>query len=165
MLTLCLVFFSVSTAFAAGSAFNVAFVDRQLVLDEYKETESIEQDLKKAQDDRQIKIDERKKALDLELKAFKELEEKKDPESEKKKEVMKAELEKKFAELKDLHETYMRELQTIEKKYVNTLKAKIHDAIKEVGKKNGYSVVLEKEAVYFGGKDITDDVVLYLNKK
>lgn len=163
MLVFCLVIFGFSTVHAAGM--NFAIVDRQSVLDDYKETESVEQELAKAQTDRQEKIDARKKELDKELEALKELEKKKDPATESKRAEMRASLEKKFDELKTLHNKYMGELQTIEKKFVQTLKAKISTAIEEVAQKKGYSMVFEKEAVYFGGTDITEDVIKHLNKK
>jgi Skp family chaperone for outer membrane proteins len=43
------------------------------------------------------------------------------------------------------------------------LKSDIRVAIKEVGKIKKYDAVLEKQVVYYGGTDISEDVVKFLS--
>jgi outer membrane protein len=154
----------VFSGFSFAKDLKIAFVDRQFVFEEFEETGKVESDLKSAQDERQQKIDGKRKKMDKMLEEFKELKEKKDEESQKKAEEMKPVLEGKFAEIKEMHQEYLRQLQVIEKEKVKDLKAKINESIQALAKKKGFDLVLEKEAVYFGGADITEMVIKELNK-
>lgn len=151
-------------AVVAQAKLKLAYVDRQLVFEELDETEKIKGDLEKAQKDRQDEIDGKKEKMDGMLKEFKDLEEKKDDASVKKREELRKVLEGKFDELKTQHNQFMNELQTIEKQELKKLKAKIDKSIETLAKKKGYDLVLEKEAVYYGGEDLTQAVIDFMNK-
>lgn len=151
-------------AVMAQAKLKLGFVDRQLVFEELEETDKIKGYLEKEQKERQEEIDGKKEKMDGMLKEFKDLEEKKDDSSVKKREEIRKTLEGRFDDLKTLHNKYMNDLQTIEKQELKKLKTKIDKSIETVAKKKGYDLVLEKEAVYFGGDDLTQTVIDFMNK-
>ena len=76
-------------------------------------------------------------------------------------------------ELKKMQEKFQKELEDLRKKaqeasekkqkdleeMSNKLKTQVEDAIKDVAKDKKLEVVVDKQAVLFGGMDITDDVI------
>jgi outer membrane protein len=55
-------------------------------------------------------------------------------------------------------------VEKLDKELSAKLKRQIEAAIQDVAKAKGYSVVVDKQVVLFGGEDITDDVLKKLNK-
>ena len=51
------------------------------------------------------------------------------------------------------------ELQQKEQDLLAAIQKKLDDAVKQVAEAKGLSVVLDKNAVVYGGQDITDDVM------
>lgn len=143
---------------------KIVYVDRQFVFEEFEETDKVEGDLKTEQDERQEKIDSKRKKMDKMLEEYKVLKDKKDEKSIKEADQMKVVLEGKFAEIKEMHNEFLRQLQAIEKNKVKELKKKINNVITDYAKTKGFDLVLEKEAVYYGGQDITQEIVKILNK-
>ena len=79
----------------------------------------------------------------------------------------KEEIKKQSTEEKqiELEKKYNKELQNrkekIEKEFatkISALEKEINDAISSTAKAQGYSIVLSKNVIFFGGKDITDSV-------
>ena len=56
-------------------------------------------------------------------------------------------------------------LQQKQKELVEPIEASVNDAIKSVADAKGLSVVIDKNAVLYGGQDITQDVVKKVSKK
>ncbi len=125
----------------ASEQFNInkiAYVDMQEVLKNSKEYNDITKE-------RKAKIDELAKFVNAA-----------------KEEIKKQSTEEKQIELE---KKYNKELQNrkekIEKEFsikIATLEKNINDAITSAAKAQGYSIVLSKNVVFFGGKDITDTV-------
>ncbi|MCX7845391.1 MAG: OmpH family outer membrane protein [Dictyoglomaceae bacterium] len=67
-------------------------------------------------------------------------------------------------EIKKLADQYDKELLPY-KQAVDALMKEVEKAFSELAKKEGYSVVLDKNAVVWGGSDITDKVISQLTGK
>ncbi len=117
---------------------KVAYVDMQEVLKNSKQYSDITKE-------RKAKIEELAKFVDAA-----------------KKEIIKQSTEEKQ---KELEKKYNDELKSrkerIEKEFaakIAALEKNINDAISTTAKAQGYSIVLSKNVVFYGGKDITDSV-------
>ena len=64
----------------------------------------------------------------------------------------------------EIYQTKRRELATEEQRLMEPLFKESQIAVRTVAKVKGITVVIEKSAVYFGGIDITDDVIQELKK-
>lgn len=64
----------------------------------------------------------------------------------------------------EMYQTKRRELAMEEQRLMEPLFKEAQMAVRTVAKVKGITVVIEKSAVYFGGIDITDDVVQELKK-
>ncbi|MDD2206481.1 MAG: OmpH family outer membrane protein [Aminobacterium sp.] len=64
----------------------------------------------------------------------------------------------------EIYQTKRRELAMEEQRLMEPLFKEAQMAVRTVAKVKGITVVIEKSAVYFGGIDITDDVVQELKK-
>jgi Skp family chaperone for outer membrane proteins len=157
-LLLLILFLGVTLAFSRG--FRVAIVDYNEVLTSYSETKKINDKLMQEKQERQQKLDK----LQNELKKMEGqymTDEKKL--SEKEKQKRKEEFQKKLMVLRQKMQTYTEELKVLQRKSFQRLNDKIKSAINKVAK--GYDLVIDKQAVFKGGKDITDKVIDYLNKQ
>ncbi|MBC7288426.1 MAG: OmpH family outer membrane protein [Armatimonadetes bacterium] len=67
------------------------------------------------------------------------------------------------ADLRQLEQQFARELMKRQDELRAQLTAKVQSAIEAVAKQKGYDIVLDREAVFFGGEDITADVLAILN--
>ena len=123
--------------FMAGSAFaeeKLASISPQRVLFQHPKFESVTQQLKVIS---QTKENEMKAAVDKETDQNKKME---------------------------IYQTKRRELATEEQRLMEPLFKESQIAVRTVAKVKGITVVIEKSAVYFGGIDITDDVIQELKK-
>ncbi|MEK7431698.1 MAG: OmpH family outer membrane protein [Cyanobacteriota bacterium] len=78
-----------------------------------------------------------------------------DDELRKMQESFQAELEKKRKDGQDLSEKKQKELEDMS----NKLKTQVENAIKDVAKDKNLDVIVDKQAVLFGGNDVTEDVI------
>ena len=145
----------------AKSNVKIGLVDVEEVFTRFSETEKVNEYLQKAKADRQKKLDQAQEEL---AKLKQDLESQDDALTELKKEQMRGELEEKFLMLKQDFERFEMELKNLQKKKLKELEMKIKEAIKAVGLENGFDVVMEKDAVYLGGEDITALVIDYMNR-
>ena len=117
---------------------KVAYVDMQEVLKNSKQYESITKERKAAIDGLAKFVDAAKKEI-----------------IKQSTEEQQIELEKKYnKELQNRKEKIEKEFST----KIAALEKNINDAISSTAKAQGYSIVLSKNVVFFGGKDITDAV-------
>jgi len=86
--------------------------------------------------------------------------------SQTKENEMKAAVDKETDQNKkmEIYQTKRRELATEEQRLMEPLFKESQIAVRTVAKVKGITVVIEKSAVYFGGIDITDDVIQELKK-
>ncbi len=79
-----------------------------------------------------------------------------------KKEILKQSTEEKQKELENIYNTELKNRkEKNEKEFaakISALEKNINEAISSIAKAQGYSIVLSKSIVFFGGKDITDAV-------
>lgn len=157
-----LVFLPGEKVFSADGTVKFAVVDVQKVFANYRETEKVRNYLQQAKDDRQSKLDQYQE----EIRSLQEGYQKREKElSEEEKEKLQTELQAKLKTLEDRFQLFGMELKNIQKKKLGELEKSIRESIIEVGKREGYSIILEKEVVYLGGDDITEKVITYMNKE
>ncbi len=135
---------------------NIAVMDPRLVLDQYQKRLEFENDLREKEKNYQkIIFDERIKILEEEgeqLKKYGSL-----SQEEKRKITSKnEELDEKYDEMEN-------SLKELHLEYQNILKSDITIAAVIVGKEKGYDIVISKEVSFYGGVDITQDVIEFLN--
>jgi outer membrane chaperone skp len=146
---------------------KIAFVNNTKLLDDYQEKKDIEATLKKQVDAYQLKRDSISKAFQAEAQAF-------DAQS---KTLPQNVAQKKYNELMQKSQILQQHLQQEEMRIqqesqsqMDSLLSKVKKTIKEYGKDKGYSFILganDGGSVLYGkdNKDITEDVVKYLNSK
>jgi outer membrane protein len=73
----------------------------------------------------------------------------------------------KLNDFKSLQKRYRTELQSLEKKLIEQLKDDVFDLVNEIGKKEGYLLIISKIGVLYSPNsiDITDQLIQRLNKK
>ena len=135
---------------------NIAVMDPRVVLDRYQKRLEFENDLREKEKNYQkIIFDERIKILEEEgeqLKKYGSL-----SQEEKRKITSKNEkLDEKYDEMEN-------SLKELHLEYQNILKSDITIAAVIVGKEKGYDIVISKEVSFYGGVDITQDVIEFLN--
>jgi len=155
------VFLVSSVAFSAS---KVGYVDLLKVYTGYKKAMESEASFNKEVEKEQVKINE----LQAEIKKMQ-------AEYNKKKDVLKPEeKKKKEEELKEKNQEFTKKLIEVNKKLNERRKEfegkriqEIKDAIKEYGKKHGFSIILDKRAILYGedASDLTDEVIKLLNSK
>lgn len=131
------------SSFAASSALKVGYVDSAQVLQGNVESQRMFQELAKAEAELNKKIVTKREQL-IQAKQSK----KTDTEIQMLAEKLRMEIE---PEMKKLEERTNNQSKLVEDK--------IRNAITSVAKKNKYDFILIKEAVLYGGEDVTNDVI------
>ena len=134
---------------------TVGYVDPQDLLDKYPET-------KKTQD----YLEKKKKVLQTVLDAEKTKTNDKSEELKKKGDkatkAEKDELEKTKTEFQKKFETMQANLEQLQYTMYDKLYSDINVAIQEIAKEKKLDIVVNKTAIYYGGEDITEDVLKFL---
>ncbi|MBF0258110.1 MAG: OmpH family outer membrane protein [Desulfamplus sp.] len=169
-LTVCLISFITVTSFvtvsSAASTVKIGVVDFQKILTSSNQgkraTDELNRKGKSMEDDMKAKETE---LLDLQKKFEKDsLVMSKDKKEEKQKE-----LRTKFNEFKTLRAEYMRDFKEMQAEHFNKIRGVVMDVTSELGKKEGFTMIIEKNEggiMYFDGTlDITDKVISEFNKK
>jgi outer membrane protein len=162
ILFLVFVFFS-SSAPAADVA-KIGVIDLQKVLETSSPGKSIQAELKKEKD--KMESDLQQKGSEIE-KLGKRLELEAMVMSKEMREEKEREQRIKINDFKTLQKKYRTELQKFEVKLMNQLKADINGIVEEIGKKEGYLLIINKFGILYspGSIDITDDLIRKLNDK
>lgn len=123
----------------------------------------------------QQKISQKGKKMEADLKEkgneIKELKEKLERESvvmsKEKREDKEREFRIKINDIKTLEKKYMAELKMIEKKLVTDIQNNVLEIVEEIGKKEGYLLIINKLGVVYspGSIDITDMIIQQYNTK
>jgi outer membrane protein len=87
--------------------------------------------------------------------------------SKEKREENEREFRIKVGDFKTLQKKYEQELQQTQKQLVNQIKKDVLDLVNEVGKKDGYQLIIEKVGVLYvpNAMDLTDRIIQEYNKK
>jgi outer membrane protein len=141
------------TGIASAKDSNVGFVDTQKIFQSSKLAEA----LTSAQNDVKVRENDFSKETLDKSKLLEEARTKKvsDAELKKMQDKFQNELETKRESLEQLKVNKQKELEEMSKK----LKIQVEEAIKVVAKDKQVDVVVDKQAVLFGGIDITEDVI------
>lgn len=126
----------------------LGFVDTQRIFQNYKEAQDAQSRFRKEAQSYQEELAEDQRKLEEARKAGKSQDEV-------------AKMQKKFEE--ELRPKKSR-VEGLDKDLSGKIKHKIEAAIAAVAKTRGFSAVLDKAVVLFGGTDLTDDVLKRLNK-
>jgi outer membrane protein len=87
--------------------------------------------------------------------------------SKEKREEKEREIRIKLNDFKSLQKRYRTELQSLEKKLVNALLKDVSTLVEEIGKKEGYLLIIDNTGVMYspGSIDITDKLIKELNAR
>jgi outer membrane protein len=145
--------FTAFTGISQAKDSNVGFVDTQKIFQSSKLAEA----LTSAQNDVKVRESEFSKETLDKSKALEDARAKKvtDTELKKMQDGFQKELEAKRAKLEELKDSKQKELEEMSKK----LKVQVEDTIKAVAKEKQIDIVVDKQAVLFGGTDLTEDVI------
>jgi outer membrane protein len=138
----------VATLVSGALAANIGYIDVTTIFKEYKETEKAEERLKKEKESYE--------------KEFKEAQEKLEKAEKDKKSV--EEIEKLRGELEEKLEPKRISLFKLNEELTTKIQNDIVSAVKDVSKKVGIDIVVDKQAIITGGVDLTEMVLNKLNK-
>jgi outer membrane protein len=138
----------ITMAHVNAFADSIGYVDMQRIFVNYGETKKAEENFKKKQDDLKTEFEKRQKKVET-AKA-----KGKDDEA----------IQKLISELEEELKPKQQELMALHTQLMNQLKQEILVAAKKVAKEYGIDVVIDKQAIYYGGFDLTDFVIERLNK-
>jgi outer membrane protein len=157
------VFFLSTGAWAADVA-KIGVVDFQKIIDKSEPGQAAKSQIntrgKKMEEELKQKgseIENLKKQLEREALVM----------SKEKREESEREFRIKVGDFKSLQKKYEQELQQIQKQLVNQIKKDVLDLVNEVGKKEGYQLIMEKVGVLYvpNTMDLTDRIIQEYNKK
>ncbi|MDD5092042.1 MAG: OmpH family outer membrane protein [Candidatus Wallbacteria bacterium] len=140
---------------------KIGCVSMGQVLETSKKAQKIHQNMQKHLEDRQKTFDVAREKLEAEEQS---LQSKLEKLSENDRKTQQEAFEKKVAEIQEMGAKFEQELSAIEKKETEGLKEEIHRVIKLIAEREKLTFVMEKEAMYFGGIDITGKVIAELDK-
>lgn len=133
---------------SAANFTSIGYIDVQKVFKEFKETSKAQVELSKQEESFKKEFEESQKKLEQAEKSGK---------SQEDLEKMKKELETKLAPKRDT-------LLKLNEQLTGKLQLDILAAVKQVSKKVGIDVVLDKQVVITGGMDLSEMVINELNK-
>jgi len=135
---------------------TIGFVDTQMILENYSKTKEIQNSLEMKKQNLQEMLNGEKEKITAKENEFlgetKEL----DEEEEKKLKKMQQDFQNKFQILQQ-------ELDKSQYIAYQNIKTDVSMAIKNVAQLNNINTILDKAVVYYGGKDITKDVIEFLS--
>lgn len=149
-------------AFAADVA-KIGVIDLQKILETSAAGKSIQTQLKKEKD--KMEADLQKKGTEIE-KIRKRLERESMVMGKEMREEKERESRIKINDFKSLQKKYRSDLQQLEAKLINKLKNDINDIVQNMGKKEGYLLIINKFGVIYSPNsiDVTDKVISALDK-
>ncbi len=175
-LFLAALFFNFFTPLGFCEDVRFGIIDVKRIFLNYKETQHRKQALAKEIDSLQTEIDVKKKSVDelkekiealgktlkpgdQSLKAKKTLEEMR---------ALQESYREKMEELREIYKKYSMQLQSKEEKEIMAIEKELEDKVQPIlegiARKRKFIGVFEKRSVFFGGEDITDEILETLNK-
>lgn len=148
----------VNSVFAAGE--KIAYMDLGKIFDDYSKTKDFDKDLEKKSDSKQAERDK----LVAEIKKLKD---EMDLMSDKAKEPKQAAIDDKIKKLQDFDRDTRDALKKERDDMARQILKEIKDVIDDVGKKEGYTLILDNRAVLYGveASDLTVAVLKNLNDR
>jgi outer membrane protein len=148
----------------AADVAKIGVANLQRVLETSNQGKSAQEEIKKQKDqmEQELKqkggeIDELRKQLERESMVM----------SKEKREEKEREIRIKINDFKSLDKRYRTQLQALEKKLVNALLKEVSSLVKEIGKKEGYLLIINNAGVLYSPNsiNITDQLIKELNAR
>jgi outer membrane protein len=160
---LLILFFATNSLFAANVA-KIGIIDLQKILATSTSGKAIQAQLKSQKD--KMESDLKKKGSEIE-KISKRLERESMVMSKEMREEKEREQRIKINDFKSLQKKFRSDLQKLEGQLMNQLQQDIKEVVDEIGKKQGYLLIINKYNVLYSPDsiDITDDLIKQLNAK
>lgn len=150
-----------TSALMAAESSSIAVLDFQKVLEKYNKSTDVQKTIQGMIDERQDKFQKAQEDLDKKQKDFENEKEKMTAEARTAKEN---ELIKQIGEFQDLGGKFEEEIKKFQDTQFEMIRKEILEEAEKVAKSLKLNVILEKNAVYLGGNDITEKVIEALNK-
>ena len=148
----------------AADVAKIGVANLQRVLEASNQGKSAQQEIKKQKD--QMEQEMKQKGGEIE-ELRKQLERESMVMSKDKREEKEREIRIKINDFKSLDKRYRAQLQRLEKKLVSELLKEVSALVEEIGKKEGYLLIINKPGIMYSPKsiDITDQVIKELNAR
>ena len=155
--------FWMNSAIAADVA-KIGVANLQRILETSNQGKSAQDEIKKQKDKMEVELKQKGGEIE-ELRN--QLERESMVMSKEKREEKEREIRIKLNDFKSLQKRYRTELQNLEKKLVNALLKEVSDLVEEIGKKEGYLLIINNAGVMYSPKaiNITDKVIKELNAR
>ena len=148
----------------AADVAKIGVANLQRVLETSNQGKSAEKEIKKQKD--QMELELKQKGGEIE-ELRKQLERESMVMSKEKREEKEREIRIKLNDFKSLQKRYRTQLQNLEKKLVNALLKEVSSLVEEIGKKEGYLLIINKPGVLYSPNsiNITDQLIKQLNAR
>ena len=148
----------------AADVAKIGVANLQRVLETSNQGKSAEKEIKKQKD--QMELELKQKGGEIE-ELRKQLERESMVMSKEKREEKEREIRIKLNDFKSLQQRYRTQLQALEKKLVNALLKEVSSLVEEIGKKEGYLIIINNTGVLYSPNsiNITDQLIKQLNAR
>lgn len=148
----------------AADVAKIGVANLQRVLETSNQGKSAEEEIKKQKD--QMELELKQKGGEIE-ELRKQLERESMVMSKEKREEKEREIRIKLNDFKSLQQRYRTQLQALEKKLVNALLKEVSALVEEIGKKEGYLLIINNTGVLYSPNsiNITDQLIKQLNAR
>ena len=148
----------------AADVAKIGVANLQRILETSNQGKSAQDEIKKQKDKMELELKQKGGEIE-ELR--KQLERESMVMSKEKREEKEREIRIKLNDFKSLQKRYRTELQNLEKKLVNSLLKEVSTLVEEIGKKEGYLLIINNSGVMYSPKsiNITDKVIKELNAR
>jgi outer membrane protein len=149
---------------AAADVAKIGIVDLQRIMEASNPGKSAQAEIKKDKDKMEQEL--KKKGAEIE-ELRKQFERESMVMSKEKREEKEREGRIKLNDFKSLQKRYRSQLQVLEKRLVNQLRQDVFALVEEIGKKEGYLLIINNFSVMYspGSIDITDQIIKQMNDK
>lgn len=148
----------------AADVAKIGVANLQRVLETSNQGKSAQEEIKKQKD--QMELELKQKGGEIE-ELRKQLERESMVMSKEKREEKEREIRIKINDFKSLEKRYRAQLQNLEKKLVNALLKEVSTLVEEIGKKEGYLLIINNSGVLYSPNsiNITDQLIKQLNAR
>jgi len=148
----------------AADVAKIGVANLQRVLETSDQGKEAQEEIKKQKD--QMELELKQKGSEIE-ELRKQLERESMVMSKEKREEKEREIRIKLNDFKSLQQRYRTQLQNIEKKLVNALLKEVSSLVEEIGKKEGYLLIINNTGVLYSPNsiNITDQLIKQLNAR
>jgi len=148
----------------AADVAKIGVANLQRVLETSNQGKSAQEEIKKQKD--QMELELKQKGGEIE-ELRKQLERESMVMSKEKREEKEREIRIKLNDFKSLQKRYRAQLQNLEKKLVNALLKEVSSLVEEIGKKEGYLLIINNSGVLYSPNsiNITDQLIKQLNAR